>query len=47
MQALADRLAVVNFGTLKNQLENAKVDGHSLTEVKVEKVLKSLAKVKV
>ena len=39
MQALADRLAVVNFGTLKNQLDNAKVDGHSLTEVEVEKAL--------
>ena len=47
MQALADRLAVVNFGTLKDQLDNAKEDGHSLTEVEVEKVLKSLAKVKV
>ena len=47
MLALADRLAVVNFGTLNNQLDNAKEDGHLLTEVEVEEVLKSLAKVKV
>ena len=47
MQAVANRLGVVTFGTFKNQLDNAKVDGHSLTEVEVEKVLKSLAMVKV
>ena len=43
MQALADRLLGVNFGTLKIQLDNAKKDGHLLTEV--EELLKSLAKV--
>ena len=47
MQALADRLAVVNFGTLTDQLENEKEDGHSLTEVELEEVLKSLVMVKV
>ena len=47
MLAQADRLAVVHFGTLKDQLDNAKEDGPLLTEVEVQEVLKSLAKVKV
>jgi len=47
MQALAVRLAVVNFGTLQDKLDKAKEGRHSLTELEVEELFKSLPKVKV
>ena len=43
MQAVADRLLGVNFGSLKDQHDNAKKDRHLLTDV--EELFKSLAKV--
>ena len=43
MQAVADLLLEVNFGSLKDQLDNAKKDRHLLTDV--EEIFKSLAKV--